>query len=384
VSSAATESTAALRDLICGEIVAAGRPISFARFMDLVLYAPGLGYYSGGCEKFGPDGDFVTAPELSTLFGRCIARQAQPIIAGLSGGDILEFGAGTGRLAADVLQELERLSALPDRYYILEVSADLRARQRALLAERLPRLLRKIVWLDAPPSAFRGVILANEVLDAMPVHRFQWTDDGPYEWCVGISGDAFDWARCPVDNPDLLKVLDNLRAELPAPLALPYTSEVNLHARAWIGSIADALAQGVLLCIDYGYPRHEYYHPERRNGTLICHHRHRAHAELLTLPGQQDITAFVDFTAVAEAAVEYGLAVAGYTTQAHFLLSSGLDEILRDLQAREPAHYPRYAQQAKWLALPGEMGERFKVMALAKDFDKPLLGFARFDQRHRL
>lgn len=352
--------------------------------MELVLYAPGLGYYSAGREKFGPSGDFVTAPELSTLFGRCIARQAQPIIAALNGGDILEFGAGTGRLAADVLQELERLSALPERYYVLEVSADLRARQQALLADRLPHLLPKIVWLDALPTGFRGVMLANEVLDAMPVHRIQWTDAGVTEWCVGSSDEAFTWERRPVDDAHLLRALDNLRAGLPAPLILPYTSEVNLHARAWIASIADALAQGVLLCVDYGYPRHEYYHPERRDGTLICHHRHRAHADPLTLPGQQDITAFVDFTAVAEAAVEHGLAVAGYTTQAHFLLASGLDAILRDLQAREPAQYARYAQQAKWLALPGEMGERFKVMALTKDFDLPLIGFAFHDQRHRL
>jgi SAM-dependent MidA family methyltransferase len=381
---ACSRSMSALTKTIHAEIESAGGSISFARYMELALYAPGLGYYGGGLEKFGAGGDFVTAPEISPLFGRCIARLARQVFAAL-GGSILEFGAGSGRLAADILLELERLGCLPERYLILEISADLRRRQLEYLERQAPHLLTRVVWLSRlPPPGFAGLIIANEVVDAMPVHRFRIGEDGLHELRVALADERFAWTACPIQDQALADAVDHLRSSLPHSLRAPYTSEVNLLSPAWITSVADVLGRGVILCIDYGYPRHEYYHPERNEGTLMCHYRQHAHSDPLILVGQQDITAFVDFTTLAEAAHANGLDVAGYTTQAHFLFSCGLDQLLIALQDSEPAEYFGYAQQAKTLTLPGQMGERFKAIALAKKWEESPLGFGLLDQRHKL
>ncbi len=373
--------SAQLASLIADEIARQGGRISFARFMELALYAPGLGYYAAGARKFGAGGDFVTAPEISPLFSRCLARQCREVLAELGGGDILEFGAGSGVMAADLLRELEQQEQLPRHYFILEVSAELRTRQRETLAAKAAHLLARVVWLDAWPQApLRGVVLANEVLDAMPVHRFRVEAQGLSEAYVGMRDGRFI-EQFAAPGPELG------RRELAQALAgLPpgYVSEYNAAAAPWLQGIAQALDQGVVLLIDYGFPRHEFYHPQRTGGTLMCHYRHRAHPDPLVFIGLQDITAHVDFTLIAEAALAAGFAVRGFTSQAYFLLALGLTEMLAELNPVDIRAQLEYAQQIKKLTLPNEMGELFKVMALAKGMDRPLQGFALNDQRQRL
>lgn len=358
-----------------------GGPIGFGRFMELTLYAPGLGYYSAGLRKFGSAGDFVTAPELSPLFARCVARTCAPVLAALSG-DLLELGAGSGVMAAELLAELDGLGALPQRYLILERSADLRERQQQILAQRAPELLGRVVWLDAPPSApFHGVILGNEVLDALPVERFQWRETGAEELAVSWGGEGFVWLARPPGR-ELGGAVAALAAEVG--LGAGYVTELNLQVGPWLAGLADRLERGLMLLIDYGYPRREYYHPERVRGTLMCHYRQRAHDDPLILPGLQDITAHVDFTAVAEAALAAGLDVLGFATQAHYLLDAGLDAVLAEAAPVGDVPYLEFAQQAKTLTLPGEMGERFKAIALGRGLDGAPVGFRLQDLRNRL
>ena len=363
---------ARLRD----EISVAGGWIGFARYMQLALYEPGLGYYSAGARKFGAAGDFITAPEVAPVFSRCLAAQCAEVLQALGGGDVLELGAGSGVMAAEMLAELERRGALPRRYLILDVSADLRERQQATLAAAVPHLLPRVEWLDRLPVALDGVVVANEVLDAMPVERFVVRGDQVRSLGVRAQPDCLQ--ACEADAPAAL--VDAVRAiESDTGVAWPegYTSEVNLGLAGWLQSLAAAVARGVLLFVDYGLPRREYYAAERRDGTLLCHFRHRFHDDPFARPGLQDITAWVDFTAVAEAGLAAGLAVAGFSTQAHFLLATGLErEVERagnGLDAREAA---KLAQAVAMLMLPGEMGERFKVLALARRLESPLSGFS--------
>jgi len=354
--------------------------ISFAEFMQLALYAPGLGYYSAGTRKFGAAGDFVTAPELSPLFSQCLARQCQQVLAQLTEGVILEFGAGSGLMAAEILKELARLQCLPTRYYILELSAELRQRQQATLTLHLPELYSLVHWLDTLPSQpLQGIVLANEVLDAMPVHRFQLEAQEVLEFFVGYDHtQQLVWHLLPTPQLQLREVVESLRPQLP----VPYVSEVNLMIPGWLQAVADILSKGLILLIDYGFPRNEYYHPQRHQGTLMCHYRHYAHTEPLILVGLQDLTAHVDFTAVAETAQAAGLQVAGYTSQANFLLACGLTGLLANYAGNDST-YLRLAQQVKTLILPSEMGELFKVLALTRQLDIALLGFER-DERERL
>ncbi|MEJ2644521.1 MAG: SAM-dependent methyltransferase [Gammaproteobacteria bacterium] len=362
------------------EMERAGGAIGFARFMELALYAPGLGYYSAGLRKFGQAGDFVTAPELSALFARCVARTCAPVLTG--GGDLLELGAGSGIMAADLLTELERLGALPGRYWILERSADLRERQRETLSRRAPDLAARVDWLDTLPAAgFQGVMVGNEVLDALPVERFRWRAAGAEELAVGWAEPGFGWQPRPAGR-ELVVAAAALAAE--TGLSEGYVSEVNLQLGSWLGSLAERLGRGLILMIDYGYPRREYYHPERAGGTLMCHYRQRAHGDPLMLPGLQDITAHVDFTAVAEAAVAAGLDVLGFATQAHYLMDAGLDTLLGERSPEDGAAYLDLARQAKTLTLPGEMGERFKAIALGRGLDDTPVGFRLQDLRNRL
>jgi SAM-dependent MidA family methyltransferase len=357
--------------------IAQSGPIDFARYMEMTLYTPGLGYYSAGAQKFGEAGDFITAPEISPLFGQCIAKQIADVLDHLEGGDILEFGAGSGRLAVDILTALSKSNSLPNHYYILEVSASLKARQQALIAQQLPEFAERVVWLDKLPENFSGVILANEVLDAMPVHKFRQGDSGILERFVSCQdkfAETFDQA-----SDEVIQAVDELGIQL----AAGYTSEINMLLPAWMNSLASCLKQGVVLLIDYGFVRREYYHPDRHMGTLTCHYRHHSHDDVFLYPGLQDITAHVDFTAVAQAALAANLQVSGFATQAHFLMSCGLMTMTDDLSKDVQASY-QTAQEIKKLVLPSEMGELFKVMALSKNFDHPLIGFSLHDMREKL
>ena len=381
-SQQALQLSATLSTVIRKEISAAGGSIPFSRYMELCLYTAGLGYYSAGQRKFGAGGDFVTAPEVSPLFGRCLANACRAVLESLHGGDILEFGAGSGQLAIDVLGELERRDCLPGRYLILERSAGLRQRQQQALQRELPQLLDRVVWIDTLPDAgFRGVMLANEVLDAMAVERFQWDGKAAGLFHVRCEDGAFQWQLQP-QSDETTAAIESLAST--CQLSPGYISELNVMLPAWLQSVAAPLQQGVMLLIDYGYPRHEYYHPQHSSGTLMCHYRQRAHDDPFLWPGLQDITAHVDFTAVAEAALASDLEVSGYTTQACFLLDSGLGDLLQQAGPMDSTHYMLLAQQAKTLILPGEMGERFKCIALTRGMTTTVPGFGLQDYRNRL
>lgn len=377
---AAMARSQALSEVIIQAIQRAGGQISFAEFMHYALYTPGLGYYSSGERKFGAAGDFVTAPELSPLFAQCVARQCQQVLADLTDGVMLEFGAGSGALAAGVLNSLQALNCLPREYWILEVSAALRQHQQAQLQTAMPDFFPHIRWLDQLPSEpFEGIVLANEVLDAMPVHKFRLQANDVEEFYVGVDAEQrFIWRTLSASNPHLRAALAKLHPDLPH----GYESEINLAATAWLRSIAELLQRGLILLIDYGFPHHVYYHPQRDGGTLMCHYRHHSHDDPLYYVGLQDITAHVDFTALADTADAVGLQVAGYTSQANFLLSCGLLTMLNQYDPSS-AEYIRLAQQAKLLLLPSEMGELFSVLGLTQGWDGVLLGFER-DERGRL
>ncbi len=373
----------ALSERITGEIQRNGGAIDFSRFMELALYEPGLGYYSAGASKIGAEGDFITAPEVSSLFSSCLARQCLEIIENPATSRIMEIGAGRGVMACDVLLELERLQCLPEKYLVLETSADLRARQQQLMQQRIPALLSRVEWLDSLPAEFSGVILANEVLDALPARRFVVNGETISELSVCSAAQGFDWCETAAGETLLLE-LSRITRALKAQLAGGYRSEINLALRPWLNSLSDCLLEGLLLFIDYGYPRHEYYHEQRRDGTLLCHYRHRAHGDPFLYPGLQDITTSVDFTAVAEAAVDAGLEVKGFTTQAFFLLGCGLEKIMQDRTGDSEQQRVELARQVKLLTLPAEMGEKFKVMGLARGVERTLSGFSIVDHRHRL
>ena len=349
--------------------------ISFARFMEMALYEPGLGYYSAGASKLGGAGDFVTAPELSPLFSRCLAAQCADVLSAIGGGDILEVGAGTGLMAADMLNELESLDRLPGHYLILEVSADLRQRQIATLSERAARHLKRVTWLDELPAARRGVIVANEVIDALPVDRFRVRAGSIHALGVGWNEARLAWSERPAPNV-LEQKVRAIEHTIGTVLPEGYTSEVNLRLDPWLHSLARVLKAGAMFFIDYGLPRAQYYRPERHDGTLLCHFRQRFHSDPFINLGLQDIGAWVDFTAAAEAATDAGLEVAGFTTQAHFLMGLGIEQHLHSAGERELVERLSLARQAMLLTLPGEMGERFKVLGLSRGVKQPLRGFA--------
>jgi SAM-dependent MidA family methyltransferase len=357
------------------EIDARGGWLSFERFMEMALYEPGLGYYSAGASKLGAGGDFVTAPEVSPLFSRCLATQCSEVLRGMSGGAILEFGAGSGVMAADLLNELAAQDALPARYLILEVSADLRERQRELVREQAPAHAGLVEWLDRLPEEFRGVVLANEVLDALPVQRFRVRGDQINSLGVTWQLGRLDWSETHADA-ELEAAVRRIEANIGERFPDGYTSEINMRLAPWISGVASALREGVALFIDYGLPQRQYYRSERREGTLLCHFRHRFHDDPLINVGVQDIGAWVDFTAVAEAAVAAELSVAGFATQAHFLIGNGLEQLLAPVEGQELAARVQLNRQAMLLTLPGEMGERFKVIGLSRGFDRPLRGFS--------
>ncbi|MES9993546.1 MAG: class I SAM-dependent methyltransferase [Candidatus Thiodiazotropha sp.] len=357
--------------------------IAFDRFMEMALYAPGLGYYVAGSRKFGEQGDFITSPEVSPLFAQCLARQIEPILQQVEAGGILEFGAGSGLLASDLLAELEKLGRLPGCYLIMEVSPELKTRQLETLERRVPHLLHRVQWLETMPQSFSGAVIANELLDAMPVSRFRITGNGVEESFVVCDGEALREQFDRPKTPDLARAVEAImlaHGKLPT----GYISEINLRQSAWIGALARVMDRGAALLIDYGYSGAEYYHPQRRQGTLMCHYRHRAHDDPFRWIGLQDITSQVDFTALARAAVEAGFKLGGYTTQAHFLLANGLDSLLAESDPNDLPRHMSLVQGVKRLTLPSEMGERFKVLGLLKDLDSNLQGFSLRDFCERL
>jgi len=365
------------------EIERAGGWIGFARYMQLALYEPGLGYYSAGARKLGAAGDFVTAPEVAQVFSRCLAVQCEEVLRTLGGGDVLELGAGSGVMAAALLEELARRDCLPARYRILDVSADLRERQRATLEAAVPHLLDRVEWLDRLPEGFTGIVVANEVLDAMPVERFVMRGGTVHALGVTWQLGRFEWSEARASGA-LTDAVRAVARDTGAAWPDGYASEINLGLGDWLAALAASLARGVLLFVDYGLPRREFYAAERRDGTLLCHFRHRFHDDPFTRLGLQDLTAWVDFTAVAEAGQASGLDLAGYTTQAHFLIGCGLGEFVADVAGLDVVSRVKLSRQAMVLTLPGEMGERFKAIALAKGYDSPLRGFAVRDLRHTL
>ena len=312
------------------QVQAAGGRISFAEFMHHVLYAPGLGYYAAGATKFGVAGDFVTAPEVSPVFGRVLARQCAPVLHALKTPGVLEFGAGSGRLAVDLLQKLAELDALPDYYAILDVSADLRHRQQLLVEAEIPEFAERVRWLDDWPDKFTGVVIANEVLDALPTERFRMVDGAVHQVCVEVVDSSF--GLCDRPAPTVLeKAVRDIEASLGRALANGYESEVCLAAPPWVAKLGRMISDGAVLLFDYGVSREEYYSPQRSGGWLRCHFRHHAHNDALILPGIQDVTSWVDFTAVAAAALDSGLRIAGFASQAQFLIAGGLDLELQGL-----------------------------------------------------
>ncbi len=361
-----------VRAHILAEIERAGGWLSFARYMELALYAPGLGYYAGGATKFGVAGDFITAPEMTPLFGRTLARSAVAVLLA-TGGDLLELGAGSGRLALDLLRELELRQALPAHYRILELSPDLQDRQRALFEAEAPHLLDRVTWLDRLPERFVGLILANEVLDAMPVHLVHWIDGGLFERGVIARNGEFVWQDQALSAGPLWHAAREIEP------GSDYLSEICLAAPAWIDSLARSLERGVILCLDYGFPRGEYYHPQRDSGTLRVHYRHHSLDDPFYLPGLCDLTAHVDFSAVARAGMDAGVDLLGYTSQANYLLNAGLLDLMSEMQPMS-SEYLRAAAAVQKLLQPSEMGELFKAIAFGRGLAADLPGFGRGDR----
>jgi len=357
--------------------------ISFVDFMHMALYEPSLGYYSGGAKKFGLSGDFVTAPEISPLFAKTLAKQVTQILQALeiegSPGSILELGAGTGRLAKDLLLALNETGSTLDSYLILEVSAYLREVQKVTLQAELPSaLFEKVVWLDVLPKAFSGVVLGNEVLDALPVHVVKQGQNGVNELGVVSVNRQFDWQEKPLDDANLVQFIEQLN--LPA----DYITEVCLAASGLMASLAQALKKGALLMIDYGFARAEYYHPQRRQGTLMCHYRHYSHDNPLLYLGLQDVTAHVDFTRIAEDGVNHGLALEGFTTQAQFLINAGVMQLLESANQDNLQGYLPVVAAVQKLLSPSEMGDLFKVIGFKKNLELHFIGFSSGDKTHTL
>ncbi|MDE2440540.1 MAG: SAM-dependent methyltransferase [Betaproteobacteria bacterium] len=369
-----------LQEAIAQDVMAAGGWMSFARFMEQVLYRPGLGYYTAGARKFGAAGDFVTAPEMTALFGQALSRQVAQVMAA-SAPVVLEVGAGSGRLATDLLLALEAMGCLPERYFILDLSADLRERQQQTIAAAVPHLLGRVSWLDHLPDAFSGVVVANELLDAMPAHIVAWRAEGIVERGVELDdAGGFTWNERPATGALLLAAQEiGRQCQLPP----GFESEISLAVRAWSAEWGRILGKGALLLIDYGFPRREFYHQQRGRGTLMCHYRHHAHPDPFYLPGLQDVTVHVDFTAVIAAAHGAGLDLLGYTSQGQFLLNCGILDLLASIPNGTP-EYIRATGAVNTLLMPHEMGELFKVIAIGRGIDDPLCGFTSGDQGWRL
>lgn len=372
-----------LIELIKNEIEKNKGAISFQRYMELALYSPSLGYYTAGSAKLGEEGDFITAPEISPLFSQSLANAIFPALNQEE--VILEVGAGRGRMASDILLYLKEKNKLPKEYWILELSADLRERQKQTIAATIPDYLDNVKWLDQLPENFSGIVLANELLDAMPVQLFQKNKNDINEVNVVWSENKFAFQLKSSFDERLVHRVKNIEDELNTEFSSGYVSEINFVAEDWIKSISDSLQQGVIILVDYGFPRHEYYHVQRTQGTLMCHYRHRTHPDPFVYPGLQDITAHVDFTAMADAALEANLKVIGYTNQVSFLMGAGILELAKLNDGDENLEQQmEIASQVKKLTLPHEMGELFKVIGFSKNCETRLPAFEFRDLREYL
>lgn len=370
-----------LLSVIRQQITDAGGKITFADYMKLCLYAPGLGYYSAGSQKLGQLGDFTTAPEISALFSQTLSRHIKDVFQQLEQANILEFGAGSGKMAADILKELENKQFLPEQYYIVEASADLRERQQQTVQEVIPHLADKVIWLNTIPENFVGVVLANEVCDAMPIHCLQFEAGKVRERYIKNDGQQLQWCTGKISLPHLAKRAIEIQSLIGDS---DYLTEVNLAAEGWLASIADKLQQGAVFIIDYGYPQATYYHPQRTSGSLMCYYQHHGHDNPLILQGLQDITAHVDFTALAQTAIDNDLEVAGFQSQADFLLAGGITELTLAHDTADELVLLQQASEIKRLTLPTEMGENFKVLTLCRNIEQLLPRIQLGDRRYGL
>jgi len=381
-----------LTELIRQRIDEAGGWIPFDAYMQMALYTPGLGYYSGGQQKFGEQGDFITSPEVSPLFARSLAQPVAKLLNKIPGGKIIEFGAGSGKLALELLKELQTLEQLPDRYYIVELSAELQLRQREYIESRAPELVTCVQWLTAlPEKSLDAVVIANEVLDAMPVKRFSYQDVQLMQLGIACRNNTLQLEYKNADenlqtkvNELDIEVIKQASAGINAQQHAKYASEINCYISPWISALSNCINTGAVYIIDYGYVEREYYSAERNMGTFMGYFRHRAIDAPLWYPGLQDLTAFVNFTAVAEAALKNDFDVDGFTSQGNFLINCGLADILEQTETASNREYLMLAQQMKTLSLPGEMGERFKVLGLSKGLDDNMPGFELRDMRYSL
>lgn len=380
---ASAEHSKSVAAFIEQRIAESGGSIGFDEFMQHALYAPGLGYYVSGSSKFGEAGDFVTAPEVSALFGKVLGRQCAELLSASSTLSILEIGAGSGVMALQLLRKLQDLDALPEHYLILEPSAELQSRQKTLLASELPIVSERVQWIDRWPEEFLGIVIANEVMDALPVARFVIRDGSVRELRVAAADGRFSWLEQAAADP-LLNAVRGIEDDIGAPLPEGYVSEYCLALQPWIAELAKSVSEGFVFLFDYGVSRREYYAADRNAGWLRCHFRHRAHDDPLINPGIQDVTSWVDFSAVAEAAARAGLEIAGYTSQAQFLLNGGLFSELEDFSRLSTVQQAHLSKQVKLLTLPGEMGESFKCIGLAKGEKFRPTVFERTDRAHVL
>lgn len=386
----AAEHSNKVKECLLDKIVSNGS-LSFTEYMAAVLYEPGLGYYSAGSTKLGAEGDFITAPEISPLFSQSIAQAILPALAEIENCSILEVGAGSGKMAAAILAHLDSINNLPTHYYILELSADLRLRQQQFINETIPALAEKIVWLDSIPENLNAVVIANELLDAMPVVRFRKESQGISIEHVNEADGEFQLLYIQDSNDTMnlrvSKRVDEIENEVNK-LEVGYVSEINFNAEDWLASMADKLNKGVILLIDYGYPQHEYYHPERNEGTLNCFYRHRHHSNPFLYPGLQDLTSHVDFTAIADSGINNNLSLLGYTTQSHFLFGAGIAQLA---EARTECFDDdnivaqiELANEVKKLTMPYEMGEVVKAIGFSKNCNVTLEAFQFKDMRDHL
>lgn len=351
-----------------------GGAISFATFMEQALYAPEVGYYTNPTISLGANGDFTTASEISPLYAEAFATSILPLMQHLSHPTILELGPGSGTFAAHLLLTLERLNALPQCYFLLDISPMLQQRQRTTLTTLCPHLMDRVAWVtDFPSTPFAGVILGHEVIDALPVHLFQYEHPHFYEQQVSWHKGEFLWYKHPLNNNSLIEAIKQIKPFLPE--GLPYTSEVNLNSYNLLQQCAQSLQEGMMVLVDYGFPAREYYHPQRHQGTLMCHYQHHNHSNPLILCGLQDITAHVDFTALTTIAIQLGLNLGGYTQQSSFLLDCGILNLAEQKMQQDNQAHLTISQNLKKLLMPHEMGELFKVIAFTKNYDRPLTGF---------
>jgi len=382
-SAAEIEQSEKLLNVIKQEIKNANGWISFEHYMQLALYAPCLGYYSGGAQKFGEQGDFITSPEVSPLFAQTLANPIAKLMADINDAKIIEFGAGSGKMAADLLLALQALNKLPSEYLIIELSAELQHRQKQTIKNKAPDLLARVKWLSKlPENSINAIVIANEVLDAMPIARFALKNKKVEQLGVEVVDEKLQLKYKKADSPLSEKVKSltiNFTSEEHA-----YCSEINQHIKPWIKSLSQCLTKAAIYIVDYGYPRSEYYADDRHMGTCMGYYRHRSMDAPLWYPGLQDLTAFVDFTEVAEGAIENGFDVDGFTSQGNFLINAGLAEVVEQTKIDNEIQRLQIAQQMKTLSLPGEMGERFKVIGLSKGLTKNIPGFEVRDFRYRL